>query len=501
VTLKISVNLCVCLLLPYARTAGCADRNLISFQAPKPLSSDELRKLAVEDPPRGPLAEALDRVLSEPVIDNHAALSGVRPFRTATSSGSVLRIAEWNINRGMNFEDVQWVLFASVRFDDKAPQFRRARAADHRSVKDLQIIRSADVVILDEVDDGMKRTKYRNVARALAGALQFNYVYGAEFVELNRVYMAEKKLDQVPLAIKARSGPAFALDPARYRGLEGTAILSRYPIVDPRLIRLPQCCDWYHGEIKEISGLEHARRWSAMKVFEERIRRQVRRGGRMALVAELAVPEALGRRVTVVAPHLEDYCAPSCRHSQMDYLLDHVRDTPNTVVIAGDLNTTGRDGTPTSIPYEILKRVRSRRFWAKEALFWFLPVPFAAIVEIPLNYFKNYHDPTAISVPLLLPNRERALFDDLQSFRFRDGGALSFSGTPAFAVRHKSRTLADSNQRSWKGFVPTFSFHKTYFHLVGSFKLDWFFIKSGGGSANGARVSTPSLRAQCGHTP
>jgi hypothetical protein len=106
VTLKISLNLCVCLLLAYARTAACADRNLISFQAPKPLSYDELRKLAVEDPPRCPLAEALDRVLSEPVIDNHATLSGARPFRPATSSGSVLRIAEWNINRGINFEDV-----------------------------------------------------------------------------------------------------------------------------------------------------------------------------------------------------------------------------------------------------------------------------------------------------------------------------------------------------------------------------------------------------------
>jgi hypothetical protein len=61
---------------------------------------------------------------------------------------------------------------------------------------------------------------------------------------------------------------------------------------------------------------------SAMKIFEERIRRQVRRGGRMAFIADVAVPEAPGRRVAVLAPHLEDYCPPSYRHSQMDYLLD-----------------------------------------------------------------------------------------------------------------------------------------------------------------------------------
>ena len=98
----------------------------------------------------------------------------------------------------------------------------------------------------------------------------------------------------------------------------------------------------------------------------------------------------------MLAPHLEDYFVPGCRKVQIDSLLREIEDTPNDVVVAGDLNTTGRDGTPVSLQREILKRVTNWRFWGKEALFWFLPVPFAGLIDVPVNYFKNYHDPTAM---------------------------------------------------------------------------------------------------------
>ena len=48
-------------------------------------------------------------------------------------------------------------------------------------------LNNLDIVILDEVDYGVHRTKYRNVARDLADALHMNYVYGVEFIELNRI--------------------------------------------------------------------------------------------------------------------------------------------------------------------------------------------------------------------------------------------------------------------------------------------------------------------------
>jgi hypothetical protein len=39
-----------------------------------------------------------------------------------------------------------------------------------------------------------------------------------------------------------------------------------------------------------------------------------------------------------------------------------VREVSGPIVIGGDLNTSGKDGTPTSIAYEIKKRVSDPRF-------------------------------------------------------------------------------------------------------------------------------------------
>jgi hypothetical protein len=42
----------------------------------------------------------------------------------------------------------------------------------------------------------------------------------------------------------------------------------------------------------------------------------------------------------------------------------------------------------------------------------------------------------------------------------------------------RGRTLANSNQRSWKGFRPTYRMERTYF-IAGTYKLDWLFVKNG----------------------
>ncbi len=80
------------------------------------------------------------------------------------------------------------------------------------------------------------------------------------------------------------------MDPSRYSGLHGNAILSRYPIEHARIVRLPVCHDWFGTERPEISALEKAKRLAANKVFLERIEREVRRGGRMALIANVQIP-------------------------------------------------------------------------------------------------------------------------------------------------------------------------------------------------------------------
>lgn len=157
--------------------------------------------------------------------------------------------------------------------------------------------------------------------------------------------------------------------------------------------------------------------------------------------------------------------------------LDKIRENSGAVVLGEDLNSSGHDATPTSIRHEFLKRVRDYRFWVKEAIFWVVPVPFAGLIDYPLNYFKHYHDPTAVNVHFVAPNREEHLFQIAREFHFGDGGTFDFGGDTTRTLHHRGRTLAQSNQRAWKGFAPTFFFRRTYLHLVGSYKLDWFFVK------------------------
>jgi endonuclease/exonuclease/phosphatase family metal-dependent hydrolase len=344
------------------------------------------------------------------------------------------------------------------------------------------------------VDHGVKRTGYHDVARDVAQALKMNYIYGVEFIELNRIYMRSRKTGARQMT-PAKAKQNFELDPDRYLGLEGSAVLSRYPIKAARIIPLPAEYDWYHDEINAVSQIEKVRRWTADRVFDEQIKRQIRRGGRMALVVDVAVPASPTGLVTVVSPHLEDYTGPRGRRRQMNALLPQIAAVRNPVIIAGDMNTTGSNGRPLT-PQRLIRRyLLNYRFWSRQILFFLLPVPGAGELFRAANYVKNLHDPTAFSVPLVLSNPSRRFFHDVRQFQFEDGGRLSFDGSRERSFRHRGSTLANSNERARKGFETTFSFNRTFGGLVGVYKIDWFFIKP-----VQAPGRTSSLAPQLGRT-
>ena len=355
---------------------------------------------------------------------------------------------------------------------EKSISNRRWRKAE----LELAELRRADIIILNEVDLGMKRTKYADVARELADVAGMNYVFGVEFVEVDALYTGEQSVQMKTPELSEALANDLRADPERYRGLHGNAILTRFPIRSAKIKRLSQCYDWYAEEIDGIAALEKGKRWAADKVFAERVKRQVRRGGRMALIVELEIngdPEAF----TVVSAHLEDRATSACRREQMKELAMQVREVSGPIVIGGDLNTSGKDGTPTSIAYEIKKRVSDSRFWISGGIRWFTPLSVPALIGFPVNFWKNFHDPTAVDIPVVGPNRARSLFTELRDFRFADGSRLDFTGDHTRSGNRRGRTLANSNQRSWKGFHPTYHLERNYFGLV-AFRLDWLFVKA-----------------------
>jgi endonuclease/exonuclease/phosphatase family metal-dependent hydrolase len=446
----------------------------VESTGPPTLTFQELITAAEVDPPPPELQRKMDTLFNTPFINN-SGTSNDSPENGRDDR--VLRVAEWNIYRTTQDADVKLAFANDPAFFEKASKNPRLSEVQRTALKEqIRTLTQTDVVILNEVDDGVARQHYHNVPQELATVLHMNYAFAVEFLELNRIYMGAKKMD---VANPAGTGGQnnFGLDPTRYLGLEGTALLSRYPIQSARIVHLPEVYDWYHAEIRALSDLEKVRRWTAQRVFEERVKRQVRRGGRLALIVELKVPNAPGGVLTVVCPHLEDNCSPKARRRQMDYLLTQIRDLKGPVLVGGDLNTLGHDGRPLTAQSILHRWLLNYRFWLKEVGYFFLPVPGAGEVFRVANYVKNLYDPTALSVPLILDNPERKLFTDTRAFKFEDGAKLNFAGYPRLSYKHHGHTLADSSQRQWKGFTPSFTFEKTYGGLAGEFKLDWMFVK------------------------
>jgi endonuclease/exonuclease/phosphatase family metal-dependent hydrolase len=171
-----------------------------------------------------------------------------------------LKVVTWNIERGQAYEEILTVL----------------RRLD------------ADVLLLQEVDRDCRRTKYRNVARDLAVALDMNWVAAGEFQEIGQ----------------ARNGiPAIT----------GQAILSRFPIEDVAALPFTAQDRW---------------RWSINPV-------QPRRGGRMALKARTG-------GVMLYNTHIESGGNERLQHAQMaEIVADQATLTGDVpVLVAGDFNNS-----------------------------------------------------------------------------------------------------------------------------------------------------------------
>ena len=190
------------------------------------------------------------------------------PFRWVLWPPSSLRIVDWNIDRGQQL----------------------------KAVIDFLRSTNADILILQEVDLNARRTQRKNIAEEIARELQMDYVFGCEFEELVQ---------------GTKSSPAY----------HGQAILSKWPISNPRLIRFSHQSRFWQP------------RWFLPRIepFQERL------GGRIALVADINVA---GSKLITYDLHLESQGSDELRLSQIEEVLsDAVCQDPRCpVVVAGDLN-------------------------------------------------------------------------------------------------------------------------------------------------------------------
>jgi hypothetical protein len=218
---------------------------------------------------------------------------------------------------------------------------------------------------------------------------------------------------------------------------------------------------------------------TARVIFKETIRREIRKGGRTTLVVTLEVPDLEEGRLTVAAAHLEGRAAPEIRRAQMSELLESIRDVSHPVVLAGDLNTSlGSRQVPMSFTREAVNRVGNPRFWATTGIR--LLTGLGLVYDVATRgaaWLINQDDPTSGGFPLLAPNPEGLLFEDLEAFRFDDGRVFDFRGDPDRTLNQTAGTLANSNARDRMGFVTTYELDRTI-GPIGKYKLDWILVKA-----------------------
>ena len=460
------------------------------------LSHAELVQLYQDVNPPEDLQRKLTTLLNTPFVDNSATTRGVRPLKPQTPEvGQFLRIAFWNIERGLEYEAIERAFRGSAAFSEILDGATHPPRSEKRYdvLNESILLKDADVIVLNEVDWGLKRTDYRHVARDLAAALDMNYAYGVEFVEVDPVALGLDKLLDIPKENREEIISEIRVKPETYKGLHGTAILSRYPLENVRVVPFKnQPYDWYNSEKQEVALPEKGKRKLAQTIFLEQLYRQVRRGGRMMLLADISDPDIPGGRATIVATHLEPRAKPKERQQQLAEVLERIKGIDNPVILAGDLNTTSEDATPTSFQREIKKRLGSKSFWLHRGIAYVTGVGLVKDVVIgAVKYYRVQADPTVRHVPIVSPNPAAGFFEDLKEFRFDDGGAFDFRGDRERSHGRHSGVLANSNERGGKGFITTSEVKRTI-GFVGRFKLDWIFVKPGG--LNGPYDGTQSYR-------
>ncbi len=180
------------------------------------------------------------------------------------------RVVAWNLERGIEYEG----------------QLAALRSHPYLS--------SADIFLVTETDVGMARSANRNVARDLACELGLDYAFAPCYLNLSK-----------------GAGIESEVTGNNDLGLHGNAILSRYPIRNPRSIALGNGKDKMRGREKRL-------------------------GQQTAIVAEIEFPDF---EITVCSVHLDAQSSQGHRRNQMAAVLEGLPPSGPTL-IGGDWNTT-----------------------------------------------------------------------------------------------------------------------------------------------------------------
>lgn len=453
------------------------------YQKPPFLSFSDLRQLSKTPHPTGLLKLKLERYWRTPLISNEAYYRGERPFKPEDEKlGPYLRVVSWNVEKSYQMENVIKAFsnkdeFVKIIDPGKAAE---GSAAREEILRQRERLANADLILLQEMDYGVKRSGYINAAGDLAKAMKMNYAYGTEQLEVDPVVVGLEELKLEDGSPDTEAMEYYRADPAKYKGAFGVAVLSRYPIKWAQVFQLKnQAYDWGEQEKLKHGFFEDARRTGAKWVFKNEITREVKSGGRIYFRVDLEVPGLPNNTLTVINIHLEIKCQPVGREMQMAEILKYIQNIRNPVIVAGDFNAAPDDLSATSAKRIAVRTAKNPTTWLSVATSVLLPHALVInTTRFTTNFTKNLQNPLASDIAVIAPNPLHPLFSMIQNYRFADGKSFDFRGNSTRTINGKSGALANSNQRDTKGFKTTFSVKRPVAMIFGKYRLDWFFVKS-----------------------
>lgn len=457
--------------------------HIVRSQQPRFLNFKELQALSKNPHPTGGLQRKLDRFWRTPLINNKPYYRRVKPHRPVDPKlGPTLRLVSWNIEKSYHMPDAVAAFSPEGDFEKLIDPGEAPKGSEKRDlvVRQRAKLQNADVILLQEMDIGVKRSGYVNAAEMLAEALEMNYAYGTEQLEVDPVLMGLEKIKFEDGSVDQEATDYFAVDPDKFKGAFGCAVLSRYPIKHVEVFQLKnQAYNWALGERDRIGFLETSRRFGAKVVFQNELTREIKAGGRIYFRVDLHVPGLPENTLTIINVHLEIKCQPEGRERQMAEILAYIRKIRHPVILAGDFNAAPEDLSATSVKRVTVRTLKDPTTWFSVATSVLLPYPLIINTSRFLsNFTKNLQDPLAADIAVVAPNPVHTLFQMIQNYRFSDGGAFDFRGDKDRSVNGKDQALANSNERDQKGFETTFSVKRPVAVIFGKYRLDWVFVKS-----------------------
>ncbi|MFZ5802079.1 MAG: endonuclease/exonuclease/phosphatase family protein [Candidatus Omnitrophota bacterium] len=467
--------------LPAPSASGSEE--FVLFQEPEYFSFDELKTLSKNPKPKGRLGEKLTRFFKTPAISNEAYFRGKRPrHKRNFRLGPHLNIASWNIEKSYHIREAIALLTSEENYLSMVDPRKAPLGSDRRKkiLRQRRRLADADILVLQEMEVGIKRSDYLDAAREMANALGMNYAFAPQYLEIDPVNLGVDTIMLEDGSEDIEAADYYRVDPEKFKGVFGSAVLSKYPIkqVEVRPLRY-QPYNWYESERKKIGFLEKTRRFGSKTVFKNELTREMKAGGgRHYFRVDLDVPELEGGTLTIINVHLEIKCRPKDRKKQLEEILEEIQSIRNPLILMGDFNAAPDDISPTSVQRVIKRTAKNPTTWFNAAVSYVTPYGLAINTTRGVsNRTKNLNDPFAADVKVVAPNPLKPMFSMIREFRFSDGKVFDFRGDAARSVEGRKGLLSNSNQRGLKGFRTTFSVRRPI-GIIGKYRLDWVFVKS-----------------------